>query len=49
MSINIIHITNGTKRKVSLQLDLTLGLGPQSQKPDHESTLILSKLEAHNT
>lgn len=46
MSINIIHIINGTEWKFSLYLDLHLRLGPQSQKTDY-STLIPGKLEAH--
>ena len=32
MSINIIHIINGTEWKFNLYLDLNLRLGPQSQK-----------------
>lgn len=35
MSINIIHIINGTERKFNLNLDLNLGLGPQSQQTDN--------------
>lgn len=44
MSINIIHSINGTEWKFSLYLDLNLRLGPQSQKTDNYSTLILSEL-----
>lgn len=47
MSINIIHIINGTEWKFSLFLDIHLRLGPQSRKTDNYSTLILSKLDAH--
>lgn len=45
MSINIIHIINGTEWKFNPNLDLNLGLGPQSQKthnwqhPDSEHSL----------
>lgn len=48
MSINIIRIINGTEWKFSLYLDLHLRLGPKSRKTDNYSTLILSKLEAHD-
>lgn len=44
MSINIIHIINGTKWKFNLYLDLNWRRGPQSQKTDNYSTL----LEADN-
>lgn len=49
MSINIIHIINGTEWKFSLYLDIHLRLGPQSRKTDNYSALILGMLEAPDT
>lgn len=46
MSINIIHIINGTEWKFGLYLGLHLRLGPQSQKTDNYSTLIPGESEA---